>query len=308
MRILIRVLVNTRSIYYPIRGEDPEKNCLTLCPVLDFANHSEASSHITPIVETALRPPGAQTSAGDFTFKSYTDATIEAGQQLYLRYGGHANRTLLVEYGFVNAFEPQAIACGEFRGEVDVQDLVEECIRNLKPTHKGQREASALQQWLMDRLEEEGYWGYHHRVYTRRHALMTILVTPGSEWTLDSSPPPAHPSYRVITALRLIQLATMSETITGSLSASVTQIWRDVLGGRKELISEENERGWRDTLLGICDRVSCRAQEGLNQTTQDLTGLEGWQAWMRENILCLWREELEVANAVARSLRAGEAF
>lgn len=300
--------MNTRSIYYPVQGEDPQKNCLTLCPVLDFANHSEASSHIIPVVESGLRSPGARTSAGDFTFKSCTDATLEAGQQLYLRYGGHCNRILFVEYGFVNSFKSEAIAREKFRGEADVQDLVEECIRGLKPTHKGRREASALQQWLMDTLEEEGYWGYYYRVYTLRHSLMSILVTLGSEWTLDSSPPPAHPSYRLITALRLIQLATSSEVNAGVLSESATQTWRDVLRGHRELISEDNERGWRDILLGICNRVSQRAQEGLDQTTRDLSGLEGWQAWMRENVLCLWREELVVADAVARSLRAGEVF
>ena len=299
--------MNTRSIYYPIQGEDPEKDCLTLCPILDFANHQETPSHITPVVETALRDPGSQASTGDYTFKSCADATVEAGQQLYLRYGGHSNRTLFVEYGFVNRFGPEAITRGEFHGEVDVQDLVEECIQTLRPTNGGRREASAYRQWLMDTLEEEGYWGYCVHVYTRRHALI-VITTLGSDWTLDSSPPPAHPSYRLMTVLRLVQLATTPGATEGALQESETQAWRDVTNGFRDSISDENERGWRDILLGICERISGRAQEGLDRATQNLTELDGWQVWMRENVLCLWREELEVADAVARSLRAGEVF
>ena len=308
MPTLTRTLVNTRSIYYPIQGEDPEKDCLTLCPILDFANHNEAPSHITPAVETALRSPGSHASAGDFIFTSCIDTIVEAGQQLYLRYGGHSNRTLFAEYGFVNQFGPEAIPRGDFRGEVDVQDIVEECIRTLKPRYGGRREASAYQRWVMDTLEEEGYWGYYRRVYTRRHSLMIIFIIFGSDWTLDSSPSPAHPSYRLITALRLIQIAANSDAKTGAPPESETQAWRDVLSGRRELISDENESGWREVLLGFCERISGRAQEGRDQATQDLANLEGWQAWMRENILYLWREELEVADAVARSIRAGEVF
>ena len=146
-----------------------------MCPILDFANHNEASSHITPAVETALRSPDTETSPGDFTFKSCSDISIEADQQLYLRYGGHSNKTLFVEYGFIIRPEPEAIKLGEFHGEVDVQDLVEERIRALKPTFEDRREAGAYQQWISDTLEEEGYWGYCRYVYIRRHALMNIL-------------------------------------------------------------------------------------------------------------------------------------
>lgn len=171
--------VNTRSIYYAIRGADPEKDCLTLCPILDFANHNETSSQITPVNEPPLRTAGSRTLTGDFTFQSCLDTTIEEGQQLFLRYGGHSNRTLFAEYGFVNRFKLQSIMHGQFRGEVDVQDLVEEYLLALKPIESGlgsRRVSSNLEQWLTSTLQEEGYWGYYCCVYTYRLSLMIILV------------------------------------------------------------------------------------------------------------------------------------
>ena len=103
-------------------------------------------------------------------------------------------------------------------------------------------------------------------------------------------------------------MASTSQNITGALPESETQKWRDVLSGHREHISDENEEGWRDMLLGICERISGRAQERFNRAVQDLTKADGWQAWMKENILCLWREEQVVADAVAQSVRAGEVF
>lgn len=64
-----------------------------------------------------------------------------------LRYGGHANRVLFVEYGFVNA----PIGDGEGEGEVDVQDLVEDVFR------EGDVGVAKLMKGV---LEDEGYWGY----------------------------------------------------------------------------------------------------------------------------------------------------
>lgn len=169
--------VNTRSIYYPIKDADPEKDCLTLCPILDFANHYETSSQIIPILEPSLRSPGSHKQSGDFEFRSCLDSIIEDGQQLFLRYGGHSNRTLFAEYGFVNRFPPESIANGHFRGEVDVQDLVEELILAANPVNSDfgrSRTRSNFGDWLTNTLQEEGYWGYYRCVYTRRLSLMAI--------------------------------------------------------------------------------------------------------------------------------------
>lgn len=131
-----------------------------------------------------------------------------------------------------------------------------------------------------------------------------------SDWTLDSSPPPAHPSYRLITTLRLCQLVGESVGSEGASSSSeaVVQIWRDVLNGQRDVISVQNEVQWRESLRIMCETIQQRAQTGLRDTVSALPGADGWSAWMRGNILTLWREELEVATGVIDSLNAGEEY
>ena len=79
--------------------------------------------------------------ANDFTLFAPHDAVTQKGNELYLTYGQHSNRTLFVEYGFVDKSTP---------GEVDVQDVFERLLE-----HKGK--AAPLMKKL---LQEEGYWGY----------------------------------------------------------------------------------------------------------------------------------------------------
>lgn len=131
-----------------------------------------------------------------------------------------------------------------------------------------------------------------------------------SDWTLDSSPPPAHPSYRLITTLRLYRLVGESVSSEGASSSSeaVVQIWRDVLNGQRDVISVQNEVQWRESLRIMCETIQQRAQTGLRDAASALPGADGWSAWMRGNILTLWREELEVATGVIDSLNAGEEY
>jgi hypothetical protein len=81
---------------------------------------------------------------------SPADSHIEAGQELYLCYGGHANQTLFVEYGFINEFSASSLSGGGFHGEVDVQELVEHLLN----------ERGDMGIWMKETLENEGYWGY----------------------------------------------------------------------------------------------------------------------------------------------------
>lgn len=81
----------------------------------------------------------------DFTLLSPTRATVEAGAELYLTYGAHCNRTLYVEYGFVNEIVPEASSGDGVQCEVDVQDLAE-------PLFQDKASVKLI-------LQEEGYWG-----------------------------------------------------------------------------------------------------------------------------------------------------
>jgi hypothetical protein len=77
------------------------------------------------------------------------EEAVEDGQELFLTYGMHPQREMLVEYGFVNQVADEAFRNGEFSGEVDLQDEVERLF-------EAKGEAGV---WMKQILEEEGYWG-----------------------------------------------------------------------------------------------------------------------------------------------------
>lgn len=83
-------------------------------------------------------------------FISSKEHPIQKDQELFLQYGAHANKTLFVEYGFVNSWLEGECLRGEFRGEVDLQDILEDMF-----TKRG-----SVGTWMKDVLEQEGYWGY----------------------------------------------------------------------------------------------------------------------------------------------------
>ncbi|KAI0748057.1 SET domain-containing protein [Daedaleopsis nitida] len=267
--------VNTRCIFYRIRSTLSDLDNFTLCPVLDFANHSNGPTQIFPVVDSEAWAVVTKKYPKYFLFFGPSRDAVSSGQELYLQYGKHSNSFLLTEYGFVNQVADGVIRSGAYAGEVDVQELVEELFA--QNTSLGSR--------LRVVLEEEGYWG---------------------DWTIHSSPIPAHPSYRLMTALHLLCLfdhVTIPQAETSHLDASVNQ-WRDVILGRAEEPPEIGER-WRRSLERLCghivERARCRLT-GLAATPSHQSNDHGWRDWMVGNVRLLWTEELEVAEAVLASL------
>ena len=131
---------------------------MTLCPILDFANHAPQDTHILPVLPPVSQPvvpnsgPGKRSKSlgGDYAFVSNCENTIPQDTELFLRYGAHANRKLFVEYGFVNMWNKGEVEDGIFQGEVEVDDVVEVYFKN-----KG-----GLGDQMKAILEQEGYWGY----------------------------------------------------------------------------------------------------------------------------------------------------
>jgi hypothetical protein len=84
--------------------------------------------------------------------------------------------------------------------------------------------------------------------------------------------------------------------------------------GRRDVVSEENEAGWRATLVNICEGAAQRADVALDELAnkaQDKVQDEGrctWGEWMMGNIRLLWVEEREVARAVIESVERGDEF
>ena len=247
-----------------------------------------------------MRPqPDTHTQkTGRSTIHDLTCVTLESpvqpGQELFLTYGAHANARLFVEYGFVNAVSAHEFA--EYPGEVLVDDMVESIL--LQSTTG----SSDLGCWR-DELEEQGYW-----LYVRLHCISAsgaaLTQAAYRDWSLHSAPAPAHPSYRLLTALRLAHVLISQHGTIGD--------WRDTLAGAQELVSEENERSVRGTLRKICTALISRA----DVTVESLEGLmmraglkkAEWRGWAAGNVKALWVEEKTVAEAVAESVDAGADF
>lgn len=126
---------------------------------------------------------------------------------------------------------------------------------------------------------------------------------------MHSKPAPAHPSYRLITTLRLYHLLPESATIIPSDIEKLLGLWRDTTIGKQPKISSENERQWRSTLESICHEVTSEAERGLAQI-QALEAAEFLPSfqWMKQCIETLWQEEIDVAVAVLHSLKNNEEF
>ncbi|TFK92414.1 SET domain-containing protein [Polyporus arcularius HHB13444] len=271
--------VNTRCIFWRIQPTLSDQDNFTLCPVLDFANHNSGHSHIFPVVDSDIWGGVAKKPPKYFVFFGPSQGAVSEGQQLYLQYGTHSNAFLFSEYGFVNDFPEGAVASGAYAGEVDVHELVEELFA----------QKALLGSRLKEVLTDEGYWG---------------------DWTVHAAPAPAHPSYRLMVALRLLEaFENANETGQASFDAIVGQ-WRQVTYGQADNISMQNEERWRTTLHRMCSQVVERARThlALLSNASCTGGTSGWHRWMHLNISVLWQEELEVAESVMASLEAGAEF
>lgn len=148
LQTLISITVNTRCIYYRLKHAKTDPDNLTMCPILDFANHTPGQAHMTPVPSNSdIRNAAPTDSIGDgLKFISPDNVKIEENDEILLTYGLHSNKTLFVEYGFVNLFSKNGSSP---RGEVDVQDLAEKYVFIDVRLRESARVA----------LVSEGYWG-----------------------------------------------------------------------------------------------------------------------------------------------------
>ncbi|PFH54371.1 hypothetical protein AMATHDRAFT_135273 [Amanita thiersii Skay4041] len=269
--------VNTRCIYYRIHQSLADPDNLSLCPILDFANHTYDGPHMEPRARnTDLIEPSVKFSPDDeMTLVSPADQTIEADDELYLVYGAHSNKTLFVEYGFVNQVSREILEEGRVAGEVDVQRYVEDLFNK----------RGCVGGWMKELLTEEGYWG---------------------DWTIHSYPKPAYPSYRLITALRLYHVISPQATLVPAAAEGGVKLWRETLLGVREVISIENECEWEKTLVEVCRKVTTEAKRGvLIVKSAEIEGKSGWEMGAQNMISWLWMEEEYVGGAVLKEVEEG---
>jgi len=98
---------------------------LTLCPFVDFANHTanpQLSSRFVPSYPTPdLKNSDVPSEPLSITFTS-PDTPLKIGDEILLEYGFHSNTTLFSEYGFV-------LRRGELdAGNIDLDDVIEDML------------------------------------------------------------------------------------------------------------------------------------------------------------------------------------
>lgn len=130
------------------------------------------------------------------------------------------------------------------------------------------------------------------------------------DWTLQTLPSPPHPSYRLITALRLISSASVDKFSNEEHKKILLDEWRKTTLGIQEVISADNERLWRECLLHICEEVVVRAEEGLLKVSSIYSEDSSvkWLYIVKRFMTMLWQEESYVAVAVMESLKANVEF
>lgn len=143
--------VNTRCIYYRIKESRKNEANITLCPILDFANHDWYHSHIQPVSDSGIRTTHPKAKEGFQFLATEHMAEVGVGKEVCLRYGGHSNQSLFVEYGFVNDVSNEEMESGKYPAEVDVQTIMVNLF-------EGQ---GTIGSWMQRILENEGYWGYY---------------------------------------------------------------------------------------------------------------------------------------------------
>jgi hypothetical protein len=129
---------------------------MTLCPILDFANHTTRAPYTTPKPTNAeiwnTGPLGKRKLGDNFILLSPSSATTLPNEELFLRYGAHPNSTLFTEYGFVNTSK-LADGADDSDDYHDPQIELEGAVERLFVKR------GAVGAWLQETLDAEGYWG-----------------------------------------------------------------------------------------------------------------------------------------------------
>ncbi|KAJ3896505.1 hypothetical protein GG344DRAFT_36468 [Lentinula edodes] len=218
--------VNTRCIYHQIKNSPSDPDNITLCPILDFANHS---SHLP-----GMNPPSPGNGNlrsnlyRDFSLLSPSDSSVDADSELHLQYGAHCNRVLFIEYGFV--LSPDSIPEDQRTLEVNVDDIVEALV-----VEKGETGV-----WMKSVLVLDNYW---------------------RDWTMHYASGSAFPSYRLVIALRLISIFPSGPL--PSSSEEMLRPWKNVVLGNCDKLSSNLEEAWCNILRNVCTTVIERALTAL---------------------------------------------
>ncbi|KAJ3779332.1 SET domain-containing protein [Lentinula raphanica] len=253
--------VNTRCVYYQVKNPSSHPDNITLCPILDFANHS---SHL-PCMESPFsgKPNLRPDLFRDFSLISPSQTSVDTDTELYLEYGAHCNRVLFVEYGFVLPID--SIPETHRALEVNVDDIVDAFL-----VDKGETGS-----WLKEILTLENYW---------------------RDWTMHYASGSVFPSYRLVTALRLLAIFPSGSLLPTASSEDLLRPWKDVVLGKRETLANKYEDIFRSILRDVCTTVIERATKALQRC----------KLKEQESIMVLWLEERYVAERMLDLIESGE--
>ncbi|PWY97626.1 SET domain-containing protein [Testicularia cyperi] len=236
--------VNSRCVFLPLGLADHSDN-FTLAPVLDMANHTSdlalecKAQYSSGSGLDLCAPPEANRPSGS------SRRGLSKGDECLITYGPHSNETLLSEYGFALPTSLSYLADhnqdGSWRGNRYAEVLVDEDIEAMLKEQGSQGERK------IELLQDRGYWG---------------------DFSVHPYPEPAHPSHRLVPALRLIALeladvatdqgkvfkaAKLTQNRGGPKPAKLKKP-AEVSAGYKAV--EKLLEKWEATLTGYEDRVS----------------------------------------------------
>ena len=287
--------MNTRCLYYRIfKGKFPLSN-LTLCPIVELANHTESNQvpkfEVEKQSEEFFDREGVSIEVSDDLVFLAPDRIVEKDEEIYLEYGKHSKSLLFTEWGFVddNA-EP----------EIDITWLVKELIKR-KPS-------SDVIFKVMSDIPEH----FQRSEASNSSHSVTPQSIVSSKMQLFVAPEPPAPSWNTICTLRLINLNFPSDNAEDSLGIEeVMKPWYDVSLGIRDKISEENEEAVREDLRWITKvlmRRASEARQALQAARAEAADAPGWYGFAVGCIEKLWEEQSHVASAIRLSLAANVQF
>lgn len=210
--------VNSRCVYLPLNLK-PHGDNFTLAPLLDMANHTmdpKRESKVRWLPSKALQINAPKNGKGQ-----------SKGEEVFISYGPHSNGFLLTEYGFTI---PSTFSVNqtEWKGnrfaEVHVDHIV------LKLLEKQGKQGKAK----IEILKEQGYWG---------------------EYTIHPFPTPAHPSYRLLLAARLIAVELRENELINLEKNEEIDSWHKNVQGIRDNINQKNEEKMHTLLINVCKSI-----------------------------------------------------
>ncbi|KAI7825558.1 hypothetical protein BX661DRAFT_39713 [Kickxella alabastrina] len=236
-------------------GAGAGADTMALAPVLDFLNHSETAD-----VETHF-----DQRTGHFVIR--TQRAFARGQEVFISYGPHDNRFMLLEYGFVLARNPFQV--------LELDDAVSAWVAAAEARLLAARPAAALMRpdglrRLVDTLRQHGLWGD-----------FTI--------SLDD----LEPSYRLQAALRLL-LAAEQRGATAKGAIARWERWRR--GGPTEDAEGAENAAVRAWVEAVCARLAAEAERMLVGTAAASLAQPGVDAFLVRCLHTVWLEISAIAT------------